>query len=95
MHTVILHWTCKPGVRDGFLAGFEEQILVDTRARDGFVSHEVLVDQDNPDKFTLFDKWSTRAHFENYMAWRTETGALEMLAQVLAAPLEVFHYDAQ
>jgi len=39
----------------------------------------------------LYEEWDTRAQNEKYMTWRLETGLVEMLEPILAAPLAV-HY---
>ena len=69
--------------------------LVDTRAYDGCISVEVLVDQDNSDEFIIFMKWSSRPKYEKYFAWRNETGMADMLEPVSAAPIEIRHYDVK
>jgi quinol monooxygenase YgiN len=65
--------------------------LVDTRVFDGCLSVETFVDEDNADFIMLIEEWESRTHYERYMAWRVETGLLEMLKPILAAPLEL-HY---
>jgi hypothetical protein len=42
----------------------------------------------------MWEKWETRAQQEKYIAWRMETGMLESLEPILAAPLEVMHYSS-
>ncbi|GIR37137.1 MAG: hypothetical protein CM15mP49_25220 [Actinomycetota bacterium] len=37
------------------------------------------MDQDNPDRIILWEKWETRENYEAYLAWRTETGMFEGL----------------
>ena len=59
MHTVILRFTCKPGVRDGFAKSLPET-LVATRAFDGCKLVEVYLDQDNADVIVLWEKWESR-----------------------------------
>ena len=92
MHTVILRFTCKPDVREGFAKTLPETLSA-TRAFDGCKLVEVYLDQDNADVIVLWEKWESRAHQEKYFAWRVETGLLEALGAVLAAPAEVWHFD--
>lgn len=68
--------------------------LVETRAYDGCVSVETFVDADYPDTIMLIEDWETRGQNENYMAWRVETGMLDMLEPILSAPLEVRYLEA-
>ena len=39
---------------------------------------------DDPTLFLVWEKWATRPHYEDYLAWRTETGVLDKLLAVLA-----------
>lgn len=94
MPTVILNWTCKPSVRDKFLPQFPE-ILAATCAYDGCISDEVLVDQDNSNKFAVYQKWSTRVAYEKYLSWRVENGMAEISEPIIAVPIEILHFDAQ
>jgi len=71
-----------------------ETALVDTRAFDGCKSVETLVDSDSPDTIMLLEVWESRSQQEAYLAWRIETGMVEMLAPVLAEPFEMHYYDA-
>ncbi len=93
MHTVILRLTCKPDVREGLAKSLPET-LVATRAFDGCKLVEVYLDQDNADVIVLWEKWESRAHYEKYFAWRVETGLVEAFDAVLAAPQELWHFDA-
>jgi quinol monooxygenase YgiN len=63
--------------------------LVETRAYDGCVSVETYVDADHPDTIVLIEDWDSRAQNEKYITWRLETGLVELLEPILAAPLEV------
>jgi quinol monooxygenase YgiN len=69
--------------------------LVETRAFDGCISVETFVDADKPDDVLLIEEWATRGHQERYMAWRMESGMLELLQPILAGPLEVRILDAR
>jgi quinol monooxygenase YgiN len=53
-----------------------------------------LVDADNPDQIMLFEEWDSRGQQEKYLAWRVETGMIEMLAPVLSEPFEMHYYEA-
>ena len=56
-------------------------------------SDEVYAHADNPDTIVLWEKFATRAHHEAYLAWRIETGMLDMLGPILASGLEVAYLD--
>jgi quinol monooxygenase YgiN len=93
MQKVTLLFKCQPGMGAALLTAFETA-LVDTRAFDGCLSVETLVDSDNPDTIMLLEDWESRSQQEAYLAWRVETGMVEMLAPVLAEPFEMHYFDA-
>ena len=93
-HTVIVEFTCPEGVGEAFLPGLLD-LLVDTRAFEGCESVETYTDSDNPDRILLWEKWATREHQEAYLAWRTETGMMEMNASMMAEPLRFMHLEPQ
>jgi len=72
MEKVTLLFKCQPGMGATLLAAFTTA-LVDTRAFDGCISVETLVDADNPDQIMLFEEWDSRGQQEKYLAWRVET----------------------
>ena len=91
-HTIHAAFPCQEG-KGATLLGILTEALVDTRAFEGCESIEVYTDSDNPDTVVLWEKFATRANHEAYLAWRIETGMLEMLGPILASDLEVTYYD--
>ena len=87
-HTVMAEFHCNEGMGELLLPGLLES-LSDTRAFEGCLSVETYVDQDDPDRVYLWEKWATRENYESYIAWRSETGMLEALAAVLVSPMLV------
>lgn len=47
---------------------------------------ETYTDQDNPDRVVLWEKWAARSNHEAYMAWRTETGMMDIIGPLVAGP---------
>ncbi len=92
--TVHAVFACNVGLGAGLVETLKSA-LVDTRAFDGCESIEVYVDADEPDKVILWEKFATRAHHEAYLAWRVETGLLDMLAPILAEDLKITYLDNQ
>ena len=78
-HTALALFPCNPDKGEGFLE-LLLPALADTRAFEGCESIETYVDQDNPDHIFLWEKWATRENYEAYLAWRTETGMMELIA---------------
>jgi quinol monooxygenase YgiN len=69
--------------------------LVDTRAFDGCQEVKVYRGQEDADRVVLVEQWDSPANHQAYMAWRTETGALAALADVLAAEPTFTYFDFQ
>ena len=64
-----------------FIAG----ILPDTRAFEGCQSLKVYVEGD-ADAIVFIEYWDSAEHYQRYLDWRTETGVLNELVKILAAP---------
>jgi quinol monooxygenase YgiN len=93
MQKVTLTFKCLPGMGANLL-GALQVALVETRAFDGCRSVETFFDADNPDYITLIEEWDARAQHEKYMNWRLEGGMMELLAPIVAEPLELHYLDA-
>ncbi len=70
-----------------------KQTLGDTRSYDGCEGLDVILNQDDASNLILLETWKTRQHYEKYLAWRQETGALEALGAMLAQPPSIRFYD--
>ncbi len=64
-----------------FLSG----ILPDTRAFDGCQDLRVYIEGDG-EAILFVEYWDSAAHYQRYLEWRTETGVLNQLVEMLAAP---------
>lgn len=62
------------------------QTLADTRAFDGCLGVEVLVDIDDPAHFVAVERWQSLAHDNAYRAWRATDAGRSALGTILAAP---------
>ena len=93
-HTAMAEFPCNPGKGVELLATLTAA-LVDTRAFEGNESIEVYTDQDDPDLVVLWEKWATRANYEAYLAWRMETGLMDVLAPMMdTSKLRIVHLQA-
>jgi quinol monooxygenase YgiN len=54
---------------------FLTEILPDTRSFDGC-----------QDRMVFIEYWDSAEHYQRYLNWRTETGVLDRLVEMLAAP---------
>ena len=60
--------------------------LKDTRAFDGNLGTDVLVDQDDEAHWLIYELWETVEHDEAYRRFRAGEGKLTELPPLLAAP---------
>jgi quinol monooxygenase YgiN len=89
---VILEVTAKKGTGLQLVETFRG-ILPDTRNKDGCQGVEVTTNLDNSDNLVLVERWATRKHYENYLAWRQQRGDLDKLAGALAGPPSIRYFD--
>jgi quinol monooxygenase YgiN len=83
--TVILELRFKP---DEVATGRElmGRALQDTRAFDGNLRTEVLVDDDDEAHWLIYELWESVVHDEAYRRFRAGEGKLTQLPPLLAAP---------
>ena len=83
--TVILELKLKPesvpAARDVM-----RRALQDTRAFDGNLGTDVLVDDDDEAHWIVYERWETVEHDEAYRRFRAGEGQLTELPPLLAAP---------
>ncbi len=72
---VTLELKCQSG-KGGDMVGALKSMLGDTRARQGAVSIELVVKQDNSDHILVCEIWETKEDHQAYMGWRQERGDL-------------------
>lgn len=93
-HTAVVEFPCNDGQGAGLLETLKGA-LVDTRAFAGNEGIETYSDPDNPDLVVLWEKWATRADYEAYLAWRMETGLMDVLAPFMdTSNLRIVHLQA-
>jgi quinol monooxygenase YgiN len=83
--TVLLELRFKP---DEVAAGRElmGRTLETTRAFDGNLRTDVLVDEDDEAHWIIYEVWDTVEHDEAYRAFRAGEGKVTQLPPLLAAP---------
>jgi quinol monooxygenase YgiN len=83
--TVILELRLKPesvpAARDVM-----RRALQDTRAFNGNLGTDVLVDEDDEAHWLIYERWETVEHDEAYRSFRAGEGRLTELPPLLAAP---------
>jgi quinol monooxygenase YgiN len=83
--TVMLELRLKP---ESVLAARDvmRRALQDTRAFDGNLGTDVLVDEDDEAHWVIYELWDTVEHDEAYRSFRAGEGRLIELPPLLAAP---------
>jgi quinol monooxygenase YgiN len=93
MYAALLDFPVRDGERDAVVAALRPG-LVDTRAFDGNVACELLLD-DDPSHFLLFELWESEARYDEYQAWRgTPAGTIPGFGAHLTGPFTVVPYTA-
>ena len=69
------------------------EILPDTRAYDGCQGIETHSNTEDPGNIVAIEYWNSRAHYEKYLAWRTETGVMDQLGAMLAGPPSIRYFE--
>ena len=60
--------------------------LQTTRTFDGNLATDVIVDEDDPAHWIIYERWESVEHDEAYRAYRAGDGKIEGLPALLAAP---------
>jgi quinol monooxygenase YgiN len=60
---------------------------------DGCEAIDLRRDQDDQTRLVSFTQWASRRDYENYLAWRTETGMTDEIDELLSEPLIIAYFD--
>lgn len=82
----------QPGRADELISTLRA-VLPETLRHGGCEAITLLHDQDEPNSIVSLTQWSTREHYESYLAWRDGTGDTAMFREMLVRPMEVHYYD--
>jgi len=83
--TVLLEFQAKDGAED--VPGILREVLSQTRAFAGNEGIEVLIDDADPSRFLVVEKWESVPARDAYVAWRaTPDGANRLGAIMASAP---------
>ena len=91
---VIALFPVHPEKTEEFLT-FMRAILPATRGFEGCEVLETFVDQDDPGRIVLWERWPTKDHHRRYVAWRNTTGLGEQLAPYLTGRPTFTYLDAR
>ena len=88
--TVLLEAIAKPESIDDLIVMLHENFK-ETRVYAGCIDVYMNRSHADPNQLVLVEQWETRLNYESYLAWRTETGVSDKLAEMLSAP-PIFRY---
>lgn len=69
-------------------------VFPETREYDGCIDCELQVNQDDPNNMIIVEHWESREQYEDYLAWRVETGLVDQLGAMLVDPPNIRFFDA-
>lgn len=84
---VLVEAVAKPGFVTQLVQGLE-QGLPQTRSADGCHNIRTYLEDDGRTVVAV-EHWQSKEHYDRYLAWRVESGAMEMLGQLLEAPPKI------
>ena len=91
--TVIFEVTARAGCVDALKKLFRDT-LPDTRRFPGCISVQSYNVHGQPDAVVMIETWATSGDYDTYLAWRGETGDMERLKNLVAAPPTIRFLDA-
>ena len=90
--TVLVELKAKPDCAQA-LKSLWRGCMADTRAYDGCIDIFVYENQDESANFVLIENWESKAQYDRYLAWRTETGFVEQVISKCEGDLRFGFYD--
>jgi quinol monooxygenase YgiN len=89
---VATEFKTKSHYADSLIAALAEA-LPDSLSHDGCEAISLRRDQDDPNHVVSFTQWTTRKHYEDYLAWRTEQGMTDDVGEMLTEPMTITYFD--
>ena len=90
--TIVLEIQAKPECIDK-LKEFLQNSVSETKTFDGYISVEFHENLDEKGSLLLFERWESRKHYEKYIAWRSDTGAMTELLAMTTAPPQIRYFE--
>jgi len=69
------------------------QVLPDTRIYGGCQGVDVYFNMDNPGNVVVVEQWESRAHYDQYLQWRMETGVIDKVSAMLDGPCSFRYFE--
>jgi quinol monooxygenase YgiN len=69
------------------------KLFPDTRRYEGCQGITAYIGADDGRTVVFVEYWDTKAHYERYLAWRTETGVIAELVGMLEVPPSIRYFE--
>ncbi len=69
------------------------EIFPGTRSYPGCQGIDAFFNTEDTANMVLVEHWDSRADFEKYLGWRTETGVMDKLGGMLAGPPSIRYFQ--
>jgi quinol monooxygenase YgiN len=79
--------------REQELIALIRKVLPESLEHDGCEDVSIRQNQDDPTDIISVQKWTSRQHYQSYVAWRTKNGVTAQFEQLLRAPIQVRYFD--
>jgi quinol monooxygenase YgiN len=83
--TITLVLNFKPEAAAPFCSALPE-MLKDTKKFPGFRSIRIMKHKTDANQVIFIEEWNSEEDYMKYIAWRTETGAMDGMATALTSP---------
>lgn len=94
MIIVAAYVTVKTGMGNDFVKAAQD-CIANTRKEAGNISYTLLASTEDPDKFTFFEEWKSRADLGTHMETAHFKAFGKGIEGILAQPLDVKVYNAE
>ncbi len=89
---VVNAFHAKPGRANDVLALLIE-LSPESRGRPGCEAISIRRNQDDPNNLIGDTRWTTRQHYDDYLAWRTQNGYTASFDRMLSEPMLIRYRD--
>jgi quinol monooxygenase YgiN len=89
---IITQFKTKPG-RASDLIALISKLLPESLQQPGCEEVAIRQNQDEPDDVISAQKWTSRHHYESYMAWRTKNGVTAQFNELLMGDMQVRYFN--
>jgi quinol monooxygenase YgiN len=90
--SIITQFKAKPGRADDLIA-LIRKLLPESPERAGCEEVAIRQNQDEPDDIVSAQKWASRRHYEEYMAWRSNNGVSAQFRELLAGDMQIRYFN--